>query len=233
MYNRHRLLLQSSLFLASVYVCVASRVAEDYSPVTAILHLRAACPANTYQCPASLGAIFNDICCQNGQTCALDTNSNPACCPSGAVCTGTAPTNTAHSTPSTATSYVPNSYFSFPYAPMTFPNSASCASAIQACSHNYDACITGLSGGSAFPVTIDVPGGKGVTVGATKAGLGGAQATSICSSLSSEACSSLTPTKCDSYGQNSAAPTRHSIPLLLLASITGTNLVVMLMSYQT
>lgn len=41
------------------------------------------CPADTLPCPTSLGAAFKDICCQNGQTCALDANNSPACCPSG------------------------------------------------------------------------------------------------------------------------------------------------------
>lgn len=45
----------------------------------------AACPQGTYQCPSSLGSLFADICCANGQTCALDNNNNPACCPQGYV----------------------------------------------------------------------------------------------------------------------------------------------------
>jgi hypothetical protein len=36
---------------------------------------------------ASLGA--SDVCCSQGSTCALDQAGNIACCPSGAVCTGT------------------------------------------------------------------------------------------------------------------------------------------------
>lgn len=36
------------------------------------------CPDNTFQCEQ-----FSDICCENGQTCALDADNQPACCPSG------------------------------------------------------------------------------------------------------------------------------------------------------
>ncbi|RDA85138.1 hypothetical protein CP532_1567 [Ophiocordyceps camponoti-leonardi (nom. inval.)] len=102
-----------------------------------------------------------DICCQNGQTCALDAHNSPACCPAGAVCTGTAP---ASPPPTAAVSYVPNQFFSYPYAATSFDNSASCASAIHACSSNYDACVTGLQRDAAYAVTVNVPGGKGLTL---------------------------------------------------------------------
>jgi hypothetical protein len=50
-------------------------------------------------------------------------------------------------------------------------------------------------------VTIEVPGGGGVTVGGSMTSLG-ASATSVCSSLSSEACSDLQATSCDDFGDN-------------------------------
>lgn len=55
-------------------------VATDY-----LLLRRNECPGGTFQCPASLGPAFSDVCCQNGQQCAVDNNDQPACCPSGWV----------------------------------------------------------------------------------------------------------------------------------------------------
>ncbi|KAF4122390.1 hypothetical protein GMORB2_7382 [Geosmithia morbida] len=172
-------------------------------PTTHPLMPRADCPASMFQCPASLGAAFSDVCCSDGQTCALDHNNSPACCPSGAVCTGAAPTGQPSVTQ--AVSYVPNSYFSFPYAMTTFDNSADCRSAVVACSENYDLCTSNLGGdgGSGYGVTVDVPGGGGVTVGASATDLG-ASATSVCSSLSSEACSPLAATDCSIFGEGAA-----------------------------
>lgn len=56
-----------------------------YSPPESLqlLFRRAECPGDTFQCPTSLGAVFSDFCCLNGQTCAFDSSQNPACCPSG------------------------------------------------------------------------------------------------------------------------------------------------------
>ncbi|KAF4584242.1 hypothetical protein GQ602_005615 [Ophiocordyceps camponoti-floridani] len=169
---------------------------------TALLVIRAQCPANTFQCPASLGAAFNDVCCQNGQTCALDAHNSPACCPSGAVCTGTAPASFA---PTAAVSYVPNQFFSFPYAATTFGNSASCESAVHACSSNYDACLTGLQRDAGYAVTVNVPGGPGLTVNPQQTHLASASALAVCGSLSSRACAGLQATKCESFGQRSNA----------------------------
>ncbi|KAM4059326.1 hypothetical protein HRG_007816 [Hirsutella rhossiliensis] len=206
------------------WACTASQAAAPttYVPAaTPALAARAQCPANTFPCPTSLGAAFNDICCQNGQTCALDANNSPACCPAGAVCTGTAPATPLDSVPTAAVSYVPNSYFSFPYAATTFANSASCASAVAACSSNYGVCVAGLQRNGGYAVTINVPGGGGTTVGGMQGDLG-ASATPICSSLSSQACSRLGATKCESFGQRSgesAARLRLSPMLALLAGV--------------
>ena len=93
-------------------------------------------------------------------------------------------------------SYVDHSYFSFPYAPTEFDDGAICSSAVDACSENYDICTANLGGQGDFLVTIDVPGGGGITVDATAQDLG-AEATSICSSLSSEACGNLRATSCE------------------------------------
>ena len=90
-------------------------------------------------------------------------------------------------TPSTATvtaaSYVPNAYFSFPYAATYFANSGYCSAAISQCSANYAACtsqLEGQGGGAGYAVTIVVPGGGGKTVAGGGATYNAASATSIC-----------------------------------------------------
>ena len=168
----------------------------------------AGCIANTFSC-ASQGAAFANICCANGQVCALDASNQPACCPSGAVCTGTAPAS--YVPPSTATaaasvSYVANSYFSFPYIPTSFGDRAACTSAVSQCSANYAACTSDLQGanagaGAGYGVTIIVSGGGGTTVaGATQVSLAPTSASSICSSLSSVACFGLQSSQCTQSG---------------------------------
>lgn len=138
-----------------------------------------------------------------------------------AVCTGTAPDANPTAAPSTEVSYVSNSYFSFPYAPTTFDNSADCAAAVTACSENFDVCTANLGGGGdgAFGVTIEVPGGGGVTVDGSAQNLGSSAATSVCSSLSSEACSALEATKCESFGDGSDVAAVHSPSRVLGAAI--------------
>lgn len=132
-----------------------------------------------------------------------------------AVCTGTAPATASGSMPTDAVSYVANSYFSFPYAPTSFTNSASCASATRACSQNYDACITNL-GNSGYAVTVAVPGGGGTTVNGAERNLG-SSATSICASLSTAACAKLQETKCGSFGNDShAGKTINPLSIIIL-----------------
>lgn len=180
------------------------------------------CPANTFRCSEELGAVFSDICCPSGQVCALDNNNSPACCPSGAVCTGTAPADAPTANPTQATSYVENEWFSFPYAMTSFGNSAACASAIEACSGNFDICTARLGGGGdGLAVTIEVPGGGGVTITDAADSLG-ASATSICSSLSSEACTHLAATPCEAYDDDSGAGrSRGSLVGLAGVAIAG------------
>jgi hypothetical protein len=76
----------------------------------------------------------------------------------------------------------------------------------------------GGDGGGAFGVTIEVPGGGGVTVDGSAQNLG-ASATSICSSLSSEACSALEATKCESFGDGSDVAAMHSPSRVVGAAI--------------
>ena len=84
------------------------------------------------------------------------------------VCTGTAPSIfvTPTATP-TVVSYVPNSFFPYPFMATSFANSAACLSAVSQCGVNYAACTSDLEGSDAangYGVTIVVPGGGGVTV---------------------------------------------------------------------
>ncbi|KAG7292303.1 hypothetical protein NEMBOFW57_002338 [Staphylotrichum longicolle] len=173
---------------------------ETASPVAK----RQTCLANFFSC-ADQGATFNGICCQNGQRCALDANNNPACCPNGAVCTGTAPASFVTPGPSvpTAVSYVPNAYFSFPYAATYFANPGYCSAAVSQCSANYAACtaqLGGQGGGAGYAVTIVVPGGGGTTVAGAGVTYAASSASSICNSLSSAACSGLQPSMCTMSG---------------------------------
>jgi hypothetical protein len=117
-----------------------------------------------------------------------------------AVCTGTAPAVA----PTAAASYVPNPYFSFPYAPATFTNSRACSSVLSQCSQNYGACVTQLQGGNRFPVTVAVLGGGGTTVSADQISAG-TSATAICSSLSSLACPSFQDSQCTQFGPSNDA----------------------------
>ncbi|KAK2026992.1 hypothetical protein LX32DRAFT_457636 [Colletotrichum zoysiae] len=156
------------------------------------LFRRQDCPAGTSMCSDSLGTNFEGVCCAIGQLCELDDNNRPACCPQGAVCTGTAPT-TAPNAP-TAVSYVPNEYFPFPYI-ATSLDRGECSSAVSQCSRNYQSCVTQLDGNSGFGVTVVVPGGGGTTVAATRPDVG-TSATPICSSLSSRACYGLENDQC-------------------------------------
>lgn len=140
--------------------------------------------------------------------------------PTSAVCTGTAPVS-APTASAGSPSYIPNSYFPFPYALTTFGNSASCSAAVQSCSKNYHACLTKLQSGDGYHVTVAVPGNTGTTVTGGGANLPSSQATSVCSSLSSQACEALDSATCASFGHSSGtfkfAPTSLSWLLLLWA----------------
>lgn len=78
-------LLQLALGFCTQRSIASTAPHATYVPIIDSLLPRAECPANTFQCPTSLGAVFSDICCSSGQLCALDNNNNPACCPSGYV----------------------------------------------------------------------------------------------------------------------------------------------------
>ncbi|KUI57256.1 hypothetical protein VP1G_04494 [Cytospora mali] len=174
------------------------------------------CISGTYSC-ASEGSAFDGVCCAEGQTCALDAASSPACCPSGDVCTGNAPSS-YRAPSSTPVSYVANSYFSFPYIATSYSNAAACSRAVSQCSANYAACTANLEGGSGGgAVTVVVPAGNG---GTTTIGAGAGTtypiltATSICNSLSSVACHTIEDSYCKAgstagftVGSSNAAPT--------------------------
>ncbi|KAK2729936.1 gpi-anchored protein [Colletotrichum kahawae] len=163
-----------------------------YRAAEALLFRRQDCPAGTSLCSSSLGEDFDGVCCATGQVCAYDDSNNAACCPSGAVCTGAAPT-TAPAAP-TAVSYVPNSYFPFPFI-ATSLDRGECSDAVQQCSRNYESCVTQLDGDAGFGVTVVIPGGGGTTVAATRLDVG-TSATPICASLSSRACHGIAYDQC-------------------------------------
>ncbi|GAB1311204.1 Gpi-anchored protein [Madurella fahalii] len=198
--------LWALLFLALISAPSVCASLQPFQPVetAAVVAKRQACLENFYSC-ANQGPEFNGICCQNDQRCALDANNNPACCPNGAVCTGTAPASFVPPAPSTtAVSYVPNTYFSFPYIATYFANPGHCSAAVSQCNANHAACTSQLGGagaGGGYAVTIVVPGGGGTTVTAgASLTFDAASATSICNSLSSEACRGLQPTMCTLSG---------------------------------
>ncbi|KAK4239452.1 hypothetical protein C8A03DRAFT_14149 [Achaetomium macrosporum] len=201
----------SLLLLVLAWAGTACGNLQPFRPAetAAAIAKRQECLANFFSC-ADQGAAFSNVCCQNGQRCALDANNNPACCPGGAVCTGTAPASFVTPSPATATavSYVSNPYFSFPYIATYFANPGYCSAAVSQCSANYAACTSQLGGpgaGAGYAVTIVVPGGGGTTVTAgASATVGAASATSICSSLSSVACSGLQTSMCTLSGTSAS-----------------------------
>ncbi|KAK3989208.1 hypothetical protein QBC44DRAFT_328207 [Cladorrhinum sp. PSN332] len=197
--------MNTILLVIATATTVCASLNQPFQPVqtaAAPIAKRQGCIPNFFSC-ANQGAVFNGVCCANGQTCGLDSNSNPACCPAGAVCTGTAPASFVTPSPqqTTAISYVQNPYFSFPFIATYFANQDDCSQAVRQCSANNAACTSQLQGqggaGGGYAVTIAVPGGGGTTVTAA-AGVTyePASATSICSSLSSVACRDLRPTMC-------------------------------------
>ncbi|KAI1081722.1 hypothetical protein F5B20DRAFT_579051 [Whalleya microplaca] len=182
----------ATLVLADPLDPLDYREFSDYSPIQ---KRDITCPSDYFSCE-DRGPAFAGTCCENGQLCALDAQSQAACCPSTATCTGVAPTGAA-GTPS----FVSNTYFQFPYIPTSFANQAACTSALSQCARNYRACVSELGGANpGYAVTIVVPGGGGTTVAATHATVPTATATSVCSSLSSEACYDLQSTQCAQAG---------------------------------
>jgi len=78
-------LLISDLATVMAIGDVPSKTANFSPAQSPLLVERQSCIPNTYLCSTSLGSSFAGICCAIGQTCALDANNNPACCPSGHV----------------------------------------------------------------------------------------------------------------------------------------------------
>lgn len=143
-----------------------------------------------------------------------------------AVCTGTAPAS-ATGAATASPSYVPNSYFAFPYAAATFESEAACTSAVDACEKNYDQCVNFLGDGGQYGVTIIVPGGGGTTVEGGGQALGPSSATAVCSSLSSRACGNVTNDDCSDYGNH--APSSNIRDLWLASLGVGIVLLVVLL----
>lgn len=205
--RRHSLFsLPPALIVALSSLLITSATANyipplQYGAAAAMERRDTACPANYLSCD-SQGSAFAGICCADGQYCALDSSNSPACCPSGAVCTGAATETLTGTLPtSTTVSYVSNSLFAFPAIATSFSNAGACSSAVSACSKNYAACTSDLASGTGgYGVTINVPGGGGVTVQPTHTQLASSSAASVCSSLSSQACHGLSMSRCSTVG---------------------------------
>jgi hypothetical protein len=73
-----------NLLLVLAWISAVHARLQPFQPVEtgAVVAKRQACLTNFFSC-ANQGAAFSNICCQNGQKCALDAQNNPACCPSG------------------------------------------------------------------------------------------------------------------------------------------------------
>ncbi|EAQ90800.1 hypothetical protein CHGG_02735 [Chaetomium globosum CBS 148.51] len=156
------------LFLVLAWASVVCASLQPFQPVETAAPVakrqESGCLANFFSC-ADQGPAFDGVCCQNGQRCALDASDSPACCPTNAVCTGTAPESFVPPGPAatTAASYVPNVFFSFPYVATYFANPGHCSAAISQCNANHAACTSQLAGqdgsGAGYAVTVVVPGG--------------------------------------------------------------------------
>ena len=180
------------------------------------------CPAGASSC-SNLGN--TGACCTFNTNCQLDQAGHVACCPNGALCTGTigsatssfllggnggtstttitsnafiVPTSTNQINPqatANGVSTVPNAFFPFVFFPATYSNAAGCSSYYSSCQNEYNSCTASL-GGNVYGVTVSGLGG-GVTVpGSTPT----VQPQSVCSSLSSQACSNGQLANCNTYG---------------------------------
>lgn len=168
------------------------------------------CPSGYNPC-SDLGN--SDACCRSGSRCTTDAADNIACCRTGASCTGsltgsstgtthsgtgfmfpqgTSATTTASGSGASITDSTIDGAYPFVYVPTTIKNEASCSSYYSQCESEYTQCTGNLMG--RYGVTVGGNGG-GVTVEAIT---GPAQATSICSSLSSKACHGLQLKNCAS-----------------------------------
>lgn len=91
-----------------------------------------------------------------------------------------------------------------------------------------------MLGGNTVPglaVTIQVPEGGGVTIGASASDLGPA-GVSICSSLSSEACSHLAATPCEQYGNDSSSGRIYGPLIVWYAILTASGVTAILLDRE-
>lgn len=156
-------------------------------------------------------------CCPNGASCTgvintgvASTTSGPSTASSIQMTTSTSnafimPSSTnaganPQATPAGA-STIPNAFFPFVVAPVSYSNGAACSSYYSSCQNEYNSCTASLGGANG--VTVGGPGG-GTTVQGATATLAPGQAQSVCSSLSSQACSGAQLSNCATYGSASA-----------------------------
>ncbi len=72
----------STASLPLLTIAAAGRQQPFQPAETAAVYRRqqSGCLTNFYSC-ANQGSAFNGVCCEIGQSCALDVNNQPACCP--------------------------------------------------------------------------------------------------------------------------------------------------------
>ncbi|KAF2667272.1 hypothetical protein BT63DRAFT_426171 [Microthyrium microscopicum] len=144
------------------------------------------CPSGYSSC-AYIGAPA--FCCKGNANCAIDSVGHAACCPAGAVCTGTingngfvtagsATTSTttttagggvvvAGTTASPATlatgsaSVVPNAYYPYKIIPTTYTNAGACSAAWSGCQTDLARCTAYLQGSGVATVAATIGGVTG------------------------------------------------------------------------
>ncbi|KAL1903437.1 hypothetical protein Sste5346_000063 [Sporothrix stenoceras] len=150
--------IDPALGTGAVAIAIAAKASNDNG---------GSCPAKFYSC-ASQGSQFDGICCPYDQVCALAGDNRPACCPSGDVCTGSAPTT--YVTTTAAASYVPNDFYSFPYllpagiaATTALADVNACDEVVQQCSQTFSQCTSALenSGSGSGSDNVGSGGGNG------------------------------------------------------------------------
>ncbi|EFX05353.1 hypothetical protein CMQ_3422 [Grosmannia clavigera kw1407] len=154
------------LLPAAAFLCVTTTTAATTTTTTAAASA-GLCVAGYHSC-AVLGASFADLCCPLVQSCMLDEADEPACCPAGYACTGTAPAAAT----TASLSYVPDYYYGyFPYvvpagaaASTALADIGSCDAAVQQCRANFALCTTVLGGAM---VTTDTTAATAATAAAT------------------------------------------------------------------
>ncbi|CRG84894.1 hypothetical protein PISL3812_02070 [Talaromyces islandicus] len=189
-------------------------------------------------CPASYSGCSDqgdaNVCCRSGTTCTVDAAHNIACCPTGAVCTGTlGATATGDNNGGGGHGTTTTSGFMFPQSTTAGATTTSASPAsitgstipgaaypfiyiptsfadAATCVSYYSFCQEEYNScvaslGGQHGVTVDGGGGGGVTVQGNPALTTAPAAASICSSLSTRACYGLEEGYCTTFGSATAS----------------------------